>query len=151
MFLAFLAFNAVLPSQVMVDTILAFLECLKLNTISYSQMLNYLSAIKSFATRLSMDLKPFHDPKISLYLKAIQKSSPTLLKVNNLVDRCLLHQIVQTCDLTYLGYIFKTAYLIAFLVRTSVAKKTCSAQKANTVDKLSRHSRPSDYILYYKG
>ena len=109
MFLAFLAFNTELPSQVMVDTILAFLECLRFNNVSHSQMLNYLSAIKSFVVRFSLNIQPFQDQKISLYLKAIQKSSPKQFKLHNLVDKHLLLHLVSTCDLTYMGHIFKTA------------------------------------------
>ena len=77
-------------------------------------MFNYLSAIQSFVVRFSLDIQPFQDQKISLYLKAIQISSPKLLKLHNFVDKHLLLHLVTTCDLTYMGHIFKTAYLQGF-------------------------------------
>ena len=97
-----------------IDTILAFFECLRLNHISHSQMLNYLSAIKSFASRFSLHLSVFQHSKLTLYLKAVQKSSPKLNKLDNIIDKNLFQQIVLRCDATQSGTIFKAAYLVGF-------------------------------------
>ena len=114
LYLAFLAFNALEPHQVIIDTVLAFFECLRLNHISHSQMLNYLSALKAFASRFSLDVSVFQHSKLTLYLKAVQKSSPKLIKLDNIVDKILLHQILLKCDATQLGTVFKAAYLVGF-------------------------------------
>ena len=114
LYLAFLAFNGLAPSQVMVDISLAFFECLRYNNISYSQMLNYLSAIKSVSVRFSLDISHFQHPKISLFLKAVQKSTPRLLRMTNLIHKSFLFDIVTKCRSTHMGHIFKTAYLLGF-------------------------------------
>ena len=114
LYLAFLAFNALDPSQVIIDTILAFFECLRLNNVSYSQMLNYLSSLKAFAGRFSLDVSVFQHSKLALYFKAVQKSSPKLIRLDNIIDKNFLHHIIQKCDGTMLGNVFKAAYLLAF-------------------------------------
>ena len=113
-FLAFLAFTAVHPHQVNVDILLAFLECLHFNKVRPAQMLNYVSALKSFATRLGWQQHVFDHSRISLYIKAVQRTAPAKIKLNNIVDVSFLRQIILKCNATYLGQIFKSMYLLAF-------------------------------------
>ena len=114
LYLAFLVFAGYQPSQVMLDIALAFLECLQFNGVLYSQMLNYVSAIRSMSIRYSLDLQPWNHPKISMYLKSVQKSSPTLLKMHNIIDIDMLKQLIKKCDCTFMGTVFKVLYLVAF-------------------------------------
>ena len=114
LYLAFLAFIGFLPAKVNVDVILAFLECLNFNSISVAQMSNHLAAIKSFSVKLNLPVNIFEHSKISMYLKAIQKTTPVKIKLNNIVDIPFLTALVKKCDSTYMGQIFKVAYLISF-------------------------------------
>ena len=76
MYLAFFTFNSLSINQVTVDVALAFLECLKYNAVTCSQMKNYVSAIRHFSQRFSVDCTSFSDPKISICLTSIQKNHP---------------------------------------------------------------------------
>ena len=116
LYLAFLAFIGLEPIQVNVDVLLAFLECLNFNSISVAQMNNHLAAVMSFSVRLNLPLSHLEHSKISMYLKAIQKITPAKTKLNNIVDITFLKKMILKCDSIFMGQIFKTAYLISFLV-----------------------------------
>ena len=113
-FLAFLIFTTVHPTQVNVEVLLAFLECLHFNSTSPAQMLNYLSALKCFAVRFDLYHHVFDHSKVHMYVKALQKTTPARIKLHNIVDINFLKEIVKKCDCTYLGKIFKAMYLLAF-------------------------------------
>ena len=113
-FLAFLAFCRVPSHQVNVDILIAFMTCLVTNKVKHAQLLNYISAIKTMSSAHSWQLPDLNHAKLHMYLKSIQKSSPFSVKLHHLIDIPLLTSIVQRCDSTYLGYVFKTCYLIAF-------------------------------------
>ena len=114
LFLAFLCFNQVSISQVNVNILLAFLEFLYCNGTKYSQLLNYISAIRTFSLMYDVKIPDLKHSKINLSLKAIQKANPFSVKLHHLIDIPLLNSIISTCDLTYLGYMFKSIYLLAF-------------------------------------
>ena len=114
MFLAFLVFNQLPLAQVNVNVLLAFLECLVYSGTKYSQLLNYLSAIKTFSLIYDLNIPDTKHSKIGLFLKSIQKTAPLSVKLHHLIDVPLLKSIVSTCDFTFLGHIFKSIYLVAF-------------------------------------
>ena len=100
MYLAFLAFASIQPNQVIVHVALAFLECLNFNTVRFSQMANYISAIKSFSTKFGLNFDAFEHKKIGMYLKSLQKSSPLAVNLHQVIDINLLRHIVNKCDST---------------------------------------------------
>ena len=114
LYLAFLTFINLQPYQVNVDVILAFLECLNFNSVGISQMNNYISAIKSLSLRFNLPLQHLEHQKISLYLRALQKTTPAKMKLKTIIDVPFLKLIVNKCDSTFLGHIFKVAYLLGF-------------------------------------
>ena len=61
-----------------------------------------------------MPHKLFDHQQIPMFIKAIQKTSAFNVNLPNLVDRGLLTSIVQNCAFTYMGVIFKAAYLLGF-------------------------------------
>ena len=113
-FLAFLVFCQLQFHQVNVNVLLAFLECLVVNNVRHSQLLNYMSAIKTMSSAYDLSLPDINHPKLAMYLKSIQKSSPFHVKLHHIIDIPFLSSIVQKCDLTYLGFVFKACYLTAF-------------------------------------
>ena len=98
----------------MFSLLCCFLEYLHFNGIKVSQMANYLSAIKSTFTIYGMDVSCFTDQRLKLYQRAVQLHAPLSVKLNKVIDIALLKQIVQQCDLTYMGQIFKAVYLLSF-------------------------------------
>ena len=113
-FVAFLICARTEFHQVNASVILAFLECLVMNGIKASQLQNYISAIRTMHVCHGMNVSYFDHPSIPLFIKSIQKTSTFKVNLKHIVDISLLKSIVATCDLTYLGYIFKTCYLMAF-------------------------------------
>ena len=99
-FLAFLVFCRLEIHQVNVNLILAFLECLVVNKVKYSQLLNYISAIKTMSSAYDINLCGLDHPRLHLYLKSIQKASPFHVKMHHIIDIPFLKAIVEKCDLT---------------------------------------------------
>ena len=114
-FVAFLVFARTDFHQVNASVILAFLECLVMNGIKASQLQNYISAIRTMHICHGMNVSYLDHPSIPLFIKSIQKTSTFRVNLKHIVDIPLLESIVATCDLTYLGHIFKSCYLMAFL------------------------------------
>ena len=77
-------------------------------------MLNYISALKSFATRCDLQEAVFEQYKIHMYIKAVQKTAPAKIKHNNIVDIAFLKETVSKCPCTYLGQMFKSRYFLGF-------------------------------------
>ena len=94
--------------------LLCFLECLNYNQVKPSLMANYLSAIKANFNNLGLDVAIFPDIRIKYYQKAVQLSTPMNVKLKKIIDVSLLLKIVQQCNYTYMGQIFKPLYLLAF-------------------------------------
>ena len=101
-------------SQVTVLNLLCFLECLNYSGVKQSQMANYLSAIKTQFLLCGLDVACFNDARLKFYLKAIQRHAPLVIKLNKIIDIPMLCQIVEQCDFTYMGQIFKALYLLSF-------------------------------------
>ena len=94
--------------------LLCYLECLNYNDVKQSQMANYLSAIKTQFLLCGLDVACFNDARLKFYLKAIQRHVPLVVKLNKIIDIPMLSKIVEQCDFTYMGQIFKALYLLSF-------------------------------------
>ena len=117
LFKTFLAFTIFLEwdiFQVTVFNLLCFLECLNYNKVKASLMANYLSAIKANFIVLGLDVSIFQDVRIKYYQKAVQLSAPMNVKLKKVIDVPLLLQIIDQCNYTYMGQVFKPLYLLAF-------------------------------------
>ena len=113
-FLAFVVYMTWNKHQVTILNLLCFLECLQYNGVKYTQMANYLSAVRSKFIILGLDVACFNDARLKYYQKAVQLQSPLNVKLNKIIDISLLRSIVQLCDFTYMGQIFKAVYLLSF-------------------------------------
>ena len=94
--------------------LLCFLECLQYNGVKYTQMANYLSAIKTKFITLGLDVACFDDSRLKYYQTAVQLQSPMNVKLKKIINVPLLKSIVQLCDPMYMGQIFKAVYLLSF-------------------------------------
>ena len=111
--MAFVVFMSWVVYQVTTLNLLCFLECLQYNGVKYTQMVNYLSAIKTKFVIMGLDVACFNDCRLKYYQKAVQLHSPLTVKLNKVIDIPLLKSIVQCCNFTYMGQIFKTVYLFS--------------------------------------
>ena len=114
LYIAFMIHTATVLHQVKSENILAFLEFLKFNGVKAPQMQNYLSAIRSFSIKVALPTAHLLDQRIPMYIKAVQKTAPFVVKLNNVIDIPLLTDLVAACQKTHLGSIFKAAYLLGF-------------------------------------
>ena len=99
-------------------SILTFQEFLTFNNITYSGLLNHLSAVKASLSSYGVDSSAFNDPRIKLYNKAIMRHVTTL------------QLIIQSTDSMFLGHIFKASILLSFFSFVKISN-------------LVRHSIPS--------
>ena len=56
----------------------------------------------------------FQDMQIKYYQKAVQLTAPMNVKFKKIIDIPLLLKIVEQCNFTYMGQVFKPLYLLAF-------------------------------------
>ena len=77
-------------------------------------MANYLSAIKTQFMLCGFEVACFTDARLKFYLKAVQRHSPLVIKLNKIIDIPMLLQIVEQFDFTYMSQIFKALYLLSF-------------------------------------
>ena len=113
-FLAFAIFMEWDILQVSVFNLLCFLEFLNYNNVKTSLMSNYLSAIKAYFNVLGLDVAIFQDMRVKYYQKAVQLSTPMNVRLRKIIDIPLLSKIVEQCNFTYMGQVFKALYLLAF-------------------------------------
>ena len=113
-FLAFVVFMTWDVHQVTTLNLLCFLEYLQYNGVKYTQMASYLSAIKAKFLIMGLHVACFNDCRLKYYQKAVQLHSPLTVKLNKILDVPLLKSIVQCCNFTYMGQIFKAVYLLSF-------------------------------------
>ena len=114
-FLALCVFAQVRTSQVTIDTMLAFLEFLVFNGSTNSGVANYISALKAKFIIFRLDSTLFDSPRIKYFTKALTLKAPFKVTLKSIIDPPLLNSIALQCDSMYMGQIFKTAYLLAFL------------------------------------
>ena len=153
-FVAFVVFMTWDIHQVTVLQLLCFLECLLYNGVKAPQMANYLSAIKTKFTILGLDVACFADARLKYYQKAVQLHSPMQVKLKKVIDVSLLHKIVQQCNYTYMGQVFKAVYLTSFYVFLRLSNLVPhSVQQFSTLKHLARGDvifHPSKVVILLK-
>ena len=82
--------------------------------VKHLQMANYLSAINTTFLIHGMDVACFVDARIKYYQKTVQLLAPSVVKLKKVIDIPLHKNIVEQCDYTYMGQIFKCVYLLSF-------------------------------------
>ena len=77
-------------------------------------MANYLSVIRTIFLLYGLDVACFADARLKYYQRSIQIHAPLSVKLKKIIDIPLLKSIVDQCDYTYMGQIFKSVYLLSF-------------------------------------
>ena len=73
-------------------------------------MSNYLSAIKTKLLIFGLDVAGFADIRLKYYQKAVQMNALLRVNLKKVIDISLLKLIIQQCDHTYMGQVFKALY-----------------------------------------
>ena len=66
--------------------LLCLLEYVQFNGVTYSQMPNYLSAIKTKLLIFGLDVAGFADPRLKYYQQAIQMHAPMRVNLKKIID-----------------------------------------------------------------
>ena len=114
LFLAFCSFIHCTLSKISPIIILAYLEFLTENNLSHASIVNHLSALQASFALYNINLSPFQDPRIKYYQKALALHKPFKVTLKKIVDVHTLNLIIQACDTTYMGQVYKAFYLVAF-------------------------------------
>ena len=94
----------------MIKVILAFLECLVINSCSTSVIGNYVSAIKAHFVLHDLCFEVFHNPK----LKSLKINRPLSVKPHNIITKDRLAQISAACESITSGVVYRAVFLTAF-------------------------------------
>ena len=113
-FVAFCIFANFFLPELTTNHLLVFLEFLVFNSISASNITNYLSAIKAKLSMYGLDISPFYTPQIRYFTRALTLSAPMKVSLKIVTDVDTLKAIVKKCDSMYMGQIFKAAFLLSF-------------------------------------
>ena len=114
LYFSFCVFVHINIFSISVLDLLAFLEFLAYNNFTSSAIANHMSAVKTKSAMWGLDISPFHDPRIKYFTKAITLTSTLKVSLKAVIDIPLLIKIVNQCDKTYMGQVFKAAYLLSF-------------------------------------
>ena len=116
MFCTFLScvFVQINIQSVTVPNLLAFLEFMAYNNSTSSSIANHMSAIKTKFSMWGLDTSPFNDPHIKYFTKAITLTSTLKVSLKAVIDIPLLTNMINQCDHTFMGQVYKAAYLLSF-------------------------------------
>ena len=128
-FMGFCVLTSLNPQLMGVQDVIAYLEYLVENGVSYNMVANNISALK--ANFIIYDLK-FHlldHPRIRLFTKSLKINRPLALVKRNIISLQVLQDLVHACNHLVSPFTFKAIFLVAFFgfVRISnIAPHSCS-------------------------
>ena len=112
-FLAFLVVTGLTPCQVNVDVILAFLKYLADNSLSVTNICNYLAGLRTMFIIHRLPTHPYTDEKIQMFVKSARKNRPLMVKSNSIFTEQMLLDIVAATETLEFSIFFLSVYLLA--------------------------------------
>ena len=103
-----------LPVQPSVHSLLAFMEFLHVNSISYKVLLNYISSLKTLGKKFGWSLTPFDHHLVASYIRSISINSSFSPTPRGIFDLSTLSAISKACDILSDPPLFRAAFLLAF-------------------------------------
>ena len=137
-----------IPLDLSVQSLLAFLEYLYSNNLSYKVILNYLSSLKTSAKKYSWNQAIFNHHLINSYLRSISINSSFNPTPRGIYDIKTLSLISSTCSILDDPPLYRAAFLLAFfafLRMSNVAPHSRFKFDSN------RHFLRQDVIFHYPG
>ena len=113
-FMAFLVVAGLLPSQVNVHTILAFMDYLYQNHHTPSNISNYLAGIRAYCVIYNIPTMSFRDEKIQMFIRSIKINRPLVIKNTPILTQDMLISILEVTAKLEAPQIFTALYLLAF-------------------------------------
>ena len=112
-YLAFVLFMD-LPVELHLHSILAFLEYLHINSISYKIMLNYISSLKRAAIKYKWQSQVLSHSLVMEYLRSISINTRFAPTPRGIFDLQTLALISKNCDILDDSILFRAIFLVAF-------------------------------------
>ena len=100
--------------DISIELLLAFLEFLTFNKVSFASIINYISAIKTVLGNHGVNCSAFLDPRIKVFTRSLMRSRPLNPNIKTVIDIAMLTRIVKHCERMYLGMMYKAAFLLSF-------------------------------------
>ena len=113
-FLAFLVVAGLSLPQVSTIDIQSYMEYLHGNGMSPSNITNYVTGIRALYILYGLNTQQFRDPRIPLFIKALQINRLLKPTIVLLLDVELLEHIVDVCLKLQFPLVFKSLYLFCF-------------------------------------
>ena len=127
-----------LPHPPSVHTLLAFMEFLHVNSLSYKVILTYLSSIKQASRGFHWSLSPFSHHLVLSYLRSISINLQFAPTPRGIFDLSTMSAISQACNILDDPILFRAAFLTTFFAFFRMSN-------------MARHSRfkfdPNKHIL----
>ena len=112
--MAFLVVAGLLPSQVNVHTLLAFMEYLCQNHLTPSNISNYLAGIRAYCVIYNIPTTLFGDEKIQMFIRSLKINRPLVVKNTSVVTHDMLISILEATAKLEAPQVFTSLYLLAF-------------------------------------
>ena len=113
-FMAFLVVAGLLPSQVNIHTLLAFMEYLYQNHHTPSNISNYLAGIRAYCVIYNIPTISFRDEKIQMFIRSLKINRPLVIKNTPILTQDMLISILEVTAKLEAPQIFTALYLLAF-------------------------------------
>ena len=111
--MAFLVVAGLLPSQVNVHTLLAFMEYLCQNQFNPSNISNYLAGIRAYCVIYNTPTIP-RDEKIQMFIRSLKINRPLVIKNTSILTHDMLISILEVTAKLEAPQVFTSLYLLAF-------------------------------------
>ena len=102
-------------NEITSDDALSYLEYLATNNVSVNMIANHVSAVGANFVILGLSYHIWDHPSIRYFQKSLKINRPLAPTIRNIIDIQTLTAMTKRCESLYLGSIFKSVFLIAFL------------------------------------
>ena len=113
-FMAFLVAGGLLPSQVDVNILLAFMEYLCQNKLTPSNISNHLAGVRAYCAIYNIPTSSFKDEKIQMFIKSLKINRPLNVKNISILTDAMILDIMETTSKLEHPQVFTALYLLAF-------------------------------------
>ena len=113
-FMAFLVSAGLLPSQVNIHVLFAFMEYLCQNEFTPSNISNYFAGIRAFCVIYNIPTNSFRGEKIQMFIKSLKINRPLTIKNTSILTDVMLLNILETTTQLEHPQVFTALYLLTF-------------------------------------
>ena len=139
--MAFLVAAGLLPSQVDVHVLLAFMEYLCQNNFTPSNISNYLARIRAYCVIYNIPTTSFRD---EMFIRSLKINKPLLIKNTSILTDAMIVDILEVTAQLETPQAFTALYLLAFF--SFLRLSTMVPHSFRSFD-ISRHLARSDIIF----